>query len=59
MARPAGHECISSLVGGSWQEASQPQQWAVMDATGLLKGHLEVETRFPVVSAIIYVRLRN
>lgn len=54
MARQAGNEYISSIVGGSQQEV-----WDVMDSTALLKGHLKVELHFPVVSAIINVRLRN
>lgn len=33
-------------MGGSGQEAHQPDPWAVMDVTVLLKGHLEVKTHF-------------
>lgn len=59
VAKQAGNEYISSIVGGSRQEVYQPQHWAVMDATALLKGHLEVGIHFPVVSAIINVKTQE
>lgn len=46
-------------MGGSRQEAYQPHPWAVMDVTVLLKGHLEVETHFPVASAFINVKSQD
>lgn len=37
----------------------QTHHWVVMAVTVLLKGHLEVETHFPVVAAFTNVRFRN